>query len=110
MGHNPRMRNPDRRTAWIIAVIFGVAVAIGGVYFFIGGLDKADKLGSVIGSLAAIIGLGLSTYSVLQVRNNAKLRVRARSIRQNQASGNSSTNIQAAGDLTIGDNNKFEKE
>jgi hypothetical protein len=54
--------------SWGSAIVTGLLLAgLGGV-FVRAGLDTADKLGSVIGALAAVIGLGCSAYGVVLAR------------------------------------------
>jgi hypothetical protein len=47
------------------AVVTVVAVAGLAVYFMIVGLETADKAASVVGGLAALVGLALTAYGVL---------------------------------------------
>lgn len=54
--------------AWASAITCGLALVGLGVFFVIAGLDDADKLASVIGGFAALIGLGLSVYGVVLTR------------------------------------------
>ncbi|WHT22688.1 tetratricopeptide repeat protein [Crossiella sp. CA-258035] len=52
----------------MLLIGFGVlALAVGGVMLVVG-LDTADKLGSVVGALAGMIGLGLAVYGVVAAR------------------------------------------
>ncbi|MFL6121178.1 hypothetical protein [Actinophytocola sp.] len=44
-----------------------VLVAVGGLMVW-KGLDAADKIGSVIGALSGVIGLGLAAYGVVSTR------------------------------------------
>lgn len=44
-----------------------VLVAVGGLMVW-KGLDAADKIGSVVGALSGVIGLGLAAYGVVSTR------------------------------------------
>jgi hypothetical protein len=44
-----------------------VLVAVGGLMVW-KGLDAADKIGSVIGALSGVFGLGLAAYGVVSTR------------------------------------------
>ncbi|MEV3923511.1 MULTISPECIES: hypothetical protein [Actinomadura] len=52
------------RWVWGGAAITVMAVAGLGVYYAIAGLDEADKLGSVIGSLVAVVGVAVTVYGL----------------------------------------------
>jgi hypothetical protein len=53
-----------RRGGWVIGVACGVVlVAVGGLMVW-RGLDVADKIGSVIGAVSGVIGLGLAVYGL----------------------------------------------
>ena len=49
---------------WAGAGLTIVAVAGLGVYFALVGLDKADKLASVVGALAAVVGLASTIFGL----------------------------------------------
>lgn len=53
---------------WVGACAIGVTLAGLGGYFAAIGLDEADRLASVVGSLVGIAGLGLSGYGLLLTR------------------------------------------
>jgi len=61
-------------TVWKRAALWAGAVGTGlvliglGVYFFVTGLDRADKLSSAIGVFVSVLGLGVSGYGVLLTR------------------------------------------
>ncbi|MCK2221683.1 hypothetical protein MF672_048945 [Actinomadura sp. ATCC 31491] len=57
-----------RRLVWTGAAVTVAALAGLGVYFARVGLDAADKLSSVIGVFAALIGLALAGYGALPAR------------------------------------------
>ncbi len=63
------MRN--RVLVWSGAVVAVLAVAALAVYLAEVGLDKADKLASVIGVFIALIGLVMSGYGLVRERSNA---------------------------------------
>jgi hypothetical protein len=53
---------------WLFAVV-GVAALVVGVVMLRVGLEKADRLGSVIGSITGVVGLGLGGFAlVLAIR------------------------------------------
>lgn len=56
-----------RGWVWAGAGLTVVAVAGLGVYFAVVGLDKADKLASVIGGLTALVGLAVALYGLVGV-------------------------------------------
>ncbi len=57
-----------RVAKWVGAVVAVAAVAGLAVYFAYAGLDKADKLGSVIGALLGAAGLALAAYGTFATR------------------------------------------
>ena len=59
-----------RALIWGWAVAAVLALAGLGAYLAIVGLDKANKIGSLIGSFVALAGLGLSAYGVVQQRRS----------------------------------------
>ncbi|MBX6381538.1 MAG: hypothetical protein IRZ07_00995 [Microbispora sp.] len=50
-----------------------ILAAVGGTaaYFSVLGLDKADKMASVVGALAAVAGLGLTLHGMFRARRAA---------------------------------------
>jgi hypothetical protein len=63
----------QRVVVWTGAVILGVAVAALGAYFTVIGLDKADKLGSAVGAVVGLAGLGVTGYGIaLTVRSSRR--------------------------------------
>jgi hypothetical protein len=53
---------------WLFGVV-GVAALVVGVLMLRAGLEKADQLGSVIGSITGVLGLGLGGFAlVLAIR------------------------------------------
>lgn len=53
---------------WVGACAIGVTLAGLGGCFVVIGLDEADRLASVVGSLVGVVGLGLSGYGLLLTR------------------------------------------
>jgi hypothetical protein len=60
-----------RIAAWAGSILGGLAVAGLGVFFVLTGLDRADKLASVIGVFVGLIGLTISVYGVVLARRGA---------------------------------------
>src|SRR4051812_8898968 len=60
-----------QRVWWLLAVTAGVALVGLGVFLVRVGLERADKLGSVIGAFSGLIGLGLSMYGVILARRQS---------------------------------------
>ena len=65
-GH---MRKPSRILPW---ALFALILVIIGATLIITGLDRADKLSSVVGALAGIAGLAVSVYGILSSRDGGK--------------------------------------
>lgn len=59
---------------WGAAIAGGVSLLGFGSAFVVADLDTADKLGSVIGALCALVGLGLSVYGVILARRTPAAR------------------------------------
>jgi hypothetical protein len=93
------------RTRWLLVASTGAVVAAVGSYFLRVGLDRSNQVSGIIGAFVGIIGLSLSVYSIIQSRRSSGQP--RPTIRMSQRSGNNSTNIQAGGDLRIGDRNKI---
>ncbi|MGP4029741.1 hypothetical protein [Actinomadura sp. 3N407] len=66
----------NRGWVWMGAGLTLAGVAGLGVYFAAVGLDEADKLGSVVGALAAVAGLSLTVYGLAAGSGAAGRRVR----------------------------------
>ncbi|WP_204286386.1 hypothetical protein [Microbispora amethystogenes] len=62
---------PGRLSLWAGGLLIVAAVAGTAVYFAVLGLDRADKLASVVGALAAIAGIGLTLCGMFQARREA---------------------------------------
>jgi hypothetical protein len=75
-----------RVTGWVAAVIF---VGLG-VLFLIVGLDRADKVASVVGALSGVLGLGLAGYGFVQGRRPA---VTPRADRGQEVTGTKAGNV-----------------
>ncbi|MFG2354285.1 hypothetical protein [Streptomyces sp. NPDC048521] len=98
---------PQRRMwLWGLAAVTGLAMLALGIYFARLGLERANALSGILGLFIGIIGLALSLYSTLQVRSSTQS-TPPQQTRMSQQSGSNSTNVQAAGDITIGNNNKL---
>jgi hypothetical protein len=67
------------RARWLIVMVTGLLVLSLGALFVLIGLAQADQLASTVGALAAIIGLGLSTWAIVQPRvPTSRVRTNAR--------------------------------
>jgi hypothetical protein len=53
-----------RAGLWLLG-IFGVAALVVGVVMWRVGLDRADQIGSVVGAICAVVGLGVSVFSAV---------------------------------------------
>ena len=53
---------------WVGAIVGVLALAGLGVYFAASGLDKADKVASVIGAFVAVVSLAMSAYGLIRDR------------------------------------------
>jgi hypothetical protein len=53
---------------WGLLVASGLALVTVGVFFGVARLDDADKWGSVIGALVALLGLPMTVYGVVLAR------------------------------------------
>lgn len=78
-----------------------------GAYFVRVGLDRSNAISGVLGLFVSIIGLAVSIISAIQGRAAMQSATPQGNARMSQQSGSNSTNIQAAGDMHIGDNNKL---
>ncbi|MEW1839212.1 hypothetical protein AB0392_14760 [Nonomuraea angiospora] len=65
-----------RAPIWGGAGVAVVALAGLGTYFALVGLDKADKLASVIGVFVAVAGLGVAVYGLIAGRRGNGRRAR----------------------------------
>ncbi|MGC5001175.1 hypothetical protein [Streptomyces sp. DT203] len=109
-GHHGQMTSQGgssgRTWLWGTAVLAGLVMIGLGVYFVRVGLDESNAISGVLGLFVSIIGLAVSVFSVIQGR--ASLRAASQGqVRMSQHSGSNSTNIQSAGDMQIGNNNRF---
>lgn len=94
------MTRTQRRALGGVAAVVGIVLVVASAYL---GLEKADKLASII---SAITGAGSLILAFLQFNGREQVSSQQRPS-QVQRSGNNSANIQSGGDLTIGDNNRF---
>ncbi|MCD2465078.1 hypothetical protein MBT42_16080 [Streptomyces sp. MBT42] len=89
------------------SVLWGSTIAAGllliGLAAYLG-LERADKVSSIISAAFGIAGFSLGIYQIF--RNQASPGT-PQTPNQTQRSGDNSTNIQSGGNLTIGDNNKI---
>lgn len=56
------------RRGWTLLTVLGVTAVAAGVLMLWAGLDAADKIGSVVGALCGVIGLGVSAYGLVRAR------------------------------------------
>lgn len=78
-----------------------------GAYFVHVGLDRSNMISGVVGLFVSIAGLIASIISLIQARASVQPMSPRGTVRMSQQSGTNSTNIQAGGDMTIGDNSKL---
>lgn len=68
------MTGVKRALAWVTTIAGGVTLLGVGSAFVVANLDTADKLGSVIGALCALLGLGVSVYGLFLARRTPAAR------------------------------------
>jgi hypothetical protein len=88
---------------WAGAIAGVLALAGLGGYFVTVGLDKADKLGSVVGALIAVVSLGVSVYGLVQDRRDTQPSTAPNASAQGRRSiaiGGDNTGIASIGDNT----------
>lgn len=102
------MTRGNRIAAWCGTSLSGLTIVGLTVYYVIAGLDRADKVASIISSLIGILGIWIAIYAAFKANAVARNGM-ATGVRQSQRSGNESINLQAGGDMQIGDKNKFGK-
>ena len=56
---------------WATLTVAGLALVGLGIYFGLTNLDHADKWGSVVGALAALSGLAMTSYGLILSRREA---------------------------------------
>jgi hypothetical protein len=66
----------QRVMVWIGAIAAGFALIGLGVYLVVIGLDRADKVASVIGMFAGLAGLALAAYGVVLTRRGLEQHIR----------------------------------
>lgn len=96
---------PTRAWLWSSAAIVGLIMIGLGVYFTRAGLSRSNSIAGVIGLFVAILGLAVTVFTAVQARAAYSRTNSSSTTRMSQQSGSNSTNIQAAGNLTIGDSN-----
>ena len=69
------------------------------------GLDRADKLASIVSAVAGVGSLAVAVFQVMQPGAGGSEASPSR--RQVQRGGDNSTNIQSGGNINIGDSNKI---
>jgi hypothetical protein len=77
----------------------GLACLAASVYL---GLDRADKVASIV---SAVAGLGSLAVALYQLTQSAGSSADGSPPRQVQRGGDNSTNIQSGGSITFGDSN-----
>lgn len=92
---------------WGTAAAVGLAMIGLGAYFVHVGLNRSNTISGVLGLFVSILGLAVSIFAAVQGRAALPRANPNGATRMSQQSGANSTNIQAAGDMTIGDSNRF---
>lgn len=83
-----------RRVIGMVVATVSALILIGlGVYLWRVGLDRADRLGSVIGAFAGLIGLGLGAVQAVRARSTPDTSTTV----TNSISGNVTGNVTQAG-------------
>jgi hypothetical protein len=96
---------PSTKAGWTLVAATGVVIALIGIYFLHIGMSRSNGVSGVAGVFVGVLGLALSSYSILQARRPGGS---DRGVaRMSQRSGSDSINIQAGRDLKMGDNNKI---
>ncbi|WP_237327469.1 hypothetical protein [Streptomyces sp. CBMAI 2042] len=98
------MTRNQRITLIIATGVVGVGLLSISVYL---GLDRADKIASI---LSAIFGLSSLLISAQQAAHHRNSNTAESSPKQSQRGGDNSTNIQGGGSITIGDNNRIGRD
>ncbi|MGW7194996.1 hypothetical protein [Streptomyces chryseus] len=81
--------------------VAGLALLAISVYL---GLDRTEKLASI---LSAVVGIASLSVSIYQLTRSGSSSPTAPPPSQSQRSGDNSTNIQSGGNINIGNNNKL---
>lgn len=97
----------SRAWLWGTLAVAGIAMIGLGVYFVYAGLSKSNAISGVLGLFVSITGLTVSIFSLVQGRSSVRQGPQGQ-VRMDQRGGNNSTNIQSAGDMQIGNNNRFD--
>jgi hypothetical protein len=91
-----------RRVAlWAASTALGLALLALGVFFVVGGLDRADKTASVVGAFVGVGGLAVSVYGVVQTRR-APTQSNGQTVRDSTVGGGSLQVRDVRGNLRIG--------
>lgn len=61
--HDDGLMGKRRTAGRVAAIVAGVVLAGLGITFAVVGLDKADKVGSVVGALTGLLGVAVAVYS-----------------------------------------------
>lgn len=86
------MSDTRRRVMWAVAALCGVTGVGLALVAVLVDLDTADRTASVVGAVVALVGLALSTYTLLQAPANAGGTARAQGRGAIAASGSISGN------------------
>jgi hypothetical protein len=101
MSQNAAMTGTQRTVLVCTTAAVGLTCLAASVYL---GLDRADKIASIVSALA---GLGALAAAVYQLTQPAGGRASGAPPRQVQRGGDNSTNIQSGGNVTFGDSNNL---
>jgi hypothetical protein len=69
--HDGVMTGGKRVLVWVGLGVAGIALVGMGVFFGVTRLDDADKWGSVVGALAALLGFPMTVYGIVLARRGA---------------------------------------
>jgi hypothetical protein len=86
-----------------VVIVGGLALVGLGAYFVVVGLDRADKLASVIGVFVGLVGSGFSGYSVVLTRRGpAQSPSRGQTVSRSAVAGDVLQIRDVGGDVRIG--------
>ncbi|MER5644351.1 hypothetical protein [Streptosporangium sp. NPDC002524] len=91
-----------RALAWSGAAVALMALVALGWYFIAVGLDRADKLASVLGAFVGLLGLGLAVYGAVSSRPEDTAPEPGPGGFHNEISGTVHGNVVQAGDIEGG--------
>ncbi|WP_314175792.1 hypothetical protein [Streptomyces winkii] len=60
----------SRAKWWMFVGLFGLGLAVLGTYFVIVGLERAERLSSVLGLFVGLLGLAIAVYGVYAARGS----------------------------------------